>query len=99
MTQLLRALSQPPHHRRAALAGDRRLASVRPRAEGNGVAEWFIKQLKEQLLWCERFATVAQADAAVRAFCRRFRDEWIVERLGYRTPAEAYAAFIAERAA
>lgn len=67
--------------------------------EGNGVAEWFIKQLKEQLLWCERFASVAEADAAVRTFCRKFRDEWIVERLGYRTPAEAYAAFIAERAA
>jgi putative transposase len=67
--------------------------------EGNGVAEWFIKQLKEQLLWCERFATVAEAAVAVRAFCERFRQEWIVERLGYRTPAEAYAAFIAERAA
>ena len=67
--------------------------------EGNGVAEWFIRQLKEQLLWCERFATVAEADAAVRAFCKTFRDEWIVERLGYRTPAEAYATFIAERAA
>ena len=67
--------------------------------EGNGVAEWFIKQLKEQVLWCERFTTVAEADEAVRAFCRKFRDEWIVERLGYRTPAEAYAAFIAERAA
>ncbi len=67
--------------------------------EGNGVAEWFIKQLKEQVLWCERFATVAEADAAVRAFCRKFREQWIVERLGYRTPAETYAAFIAARAA
>jgi len=67
--------------------------------EGNGMAEWFIKQLKEQILWCERFATVEEADRAVREFCRRFREEWIVERLGYRTPAEAYAAFIAERAA
>ena len=67
--------------------------------EGNGVSEWFIKQLKEQVLWCERFATVEEAREAVRAFCRKFRDEWIVERLGYRTPAEAYAAFIASRAA
>jgi len=67
--------------------------------EGNGVSEWFIKQLKEQVLWCHRFATVAETRKAVRAFCRRFRDEWIVERLGYRTPAEAYAAFIAQRAA
>lgn len=63
------------------------------------MAEWFITQLKEQVLWCERFATVEEANAAVREFCRRFREEWIVERLGYRTPAEAYAAFIAERAA
>lgn len=42
---------------------------------------------------------MAEADAAVRAFCRKFPDEWIVARLGYRTAAEAYAAFIAERAA
>ncbi len=63
------------------------------------MAEWFIRQLKEQVLWCERFATVAEAREAVRAFCLKFRSEWIVEPLGYRTPAEAYAAFIAERAA
>lgn len=67
--------------------------------EGNGMSEWFIRQLKEQVLWCQRFATVTEARAAVRAFCQKFRDQWIVERLGYRTPAEAYAAFIAERAA
>ncbi len=42
----------------------------------------------------ERFITVAEADAAVRAFCRVFRDEWIVDRL-YCAPAEAYAAFAA----
>jgi hypothetical protein len=66
--------------------------------EGNGGAEGFIKQFKEQVLWCERSATVVEADAAVRAFCRRFRDEWVFERLSYRTPAEAYASFIAERA-
>lgn len=51
------------------------------------------------VLWCVRFASVAEADAAVRMFCRKFRDEWIVDRLGYRTPAEAYAAFVAARAA
>ncbi len=67
--------------------------------EGNGMAEWFIRQLKEQVLWCEHFATVAEAREAVRAFCLKFRSEWIVERLGYRTPAEAYAAFMAKRAA
>ena len=58
-----------------------------------------FKQLKEQVLWCERFTTVEAADQAVREFCRKFREEWIVERLGYRTPADAYAAFIAKEAA
>ncbi len=67
--------------------------------EGNGMAEWFIRQLKEQVLWCQRLATVAEAREAVRAFCKRFREEWIVERLGYRTPAEAYAAFMTKKAA
>ncbi len=60
---------------------------------------WFIRQLKEQLLWCRRFATAAEAREVVRAFCKKFRQEWIVERLGYRTPAEAYAAFMATKAA
>jgi hypothetical protein len=36
--------------------------------QGNGVAERFIRTLKEQLLWVERFATVADLLEALHAF-------------------------------
>lgn len=62
--------------------------------EGNGVAEWFNRQLKEQVLWTRRFRTLDEARQAVREFVDRFNREWLVERLGYRSPEEAYAAFL-----
>ncbi len=39
------------------------------------MAERVIRQLQEWAPWCERFATVEEANAAVRAFCWRFREE------------------------
>jgi transposase InsO family protein len=59
--------------------------------EGNGVAERFIRTLKENLLWVEHFATVAESIAALRVFKRRYNEQWLIERHGYRTPAQARA--------
>jgi transposase InsO family protein len=69
--------------------------------EGNGVAEWFIKMLKQNLLWLEPFATVADLQAALAAFKRRYNEEWLIERHGYRTPSQVRRDFLArqERAA
>lgn len=63
--------------------------------QGNGCAERFIRTLKEQLLWVEAFATVEDLRRALLAFKERYNHEWLIERLGYRTPAAARAAFIA----
>ena len=54
--------------------------------EGNGVAERFIRTLKENLLWVRHFATVAELVEALREFKRRYNEQWLIERHGYRTP-------------
>jgi transposase InsO family protein len=57
--------------------------------ETNGCVERFIQTLKEQLLWIERFESFEQLRCAVRDFARLYNREWLLERHGYRTPAEA----------
>ncbi len=55
--------------------------------EGNGVAERFIRTLKENLLWVRTFKTIEELRAALIAFARRYNETWLVERHGYKTPA------------
>jgi putative transposase len=57
--------------------------------EGNGIAERFIRTLKENLLWVRHFATVAELLEALREFKRRYNEQWLIERHGYRTPGQA----------
>jgi putative transposase len=66
--------------------------------ETNGCAEKAIQTLKEQVLWVERFDTLEQLRAAVRAFGRRFNAEWLIERHGFRTPTEAREHLIRQAA-
>jgi putative transposase len=67
--------------------------------EGNGCAERFIRTLKEQLLWIERFATVEDLRVALLAFKDRYNREWLIERHGHHPPAAVRAAFAADTAA
>ena len=57
--------------------------------EGNGVAERFIRTLKENLLWVRHFATVVELIEALQAFKRRYNAQWLIERHGFRTPSQA----------
>jgi transposase InsO family protein len=57
--------------------------------EGNGIAERFIRTLKENLLWVRSFATVAELVEALREFRRRYNEQGLIERHGYRTPSQA----------
>ncbi len=59
--------------------------------EGNGCAERFIRTLKENLLWIRRFATVEELRVALLAFQRTYNQGWIIERHGYKTPAQVRA--------
>src|SRR5271170_3028234 len=55
--------------------------------EGNGVAERFIRTLKENLLWVRSFKTIEELRAELVAFARRYNETWLVARHGYKTPA------------
>jgi len=59
--------------------------------EGNGCIERFFRTLKEQLLWVRRFRDLEELRTALIEFRDRYNHHWIVERLGYRTPAQARA--------
>lgn len=64
--------------------------------EGNGCIERFFRTLKEQLLWVRRFRDLEELRAALAEFKDRYNNHWIVERLGYRTPAQARLDFTVE---
>jgi putative transposase len=57
--------------------------------EGNGVAERSIRTLEENLLWVHHFATVVELIEALRQFQRRYNEQWLIGRHGYRTPSQA----------
>ena len=63
--------------------------------EGNGCAERVIRTLKEQLLWINTFSTVEQLRLALLAWAERYNREWLIERHGFKPPAEARRAFYA----
>ena len=46
---------------------------------------------KEQCLYLHRFRTLEEARQVIAAFIARYNHEWLIERLGYRTPAHARA--------
>jgi putative transposase len=59
--------------------------------EGNGVAERFIRTLKEQLLWVRTFDTVEELRLALLEFKERYNRAWLCERHGHPTPAAVRA--------
>lgn len=66
--------------------------------EGNGVAERFIRTLKEQLLWLRTFDTVEELRLALLDFKERYNREWLCERHGHQTPALVRARCLGQAA-
>jgi putative transposase len=58
--------------------------------ETNGCAERWIRTLKEQCLWAELHDSVDQLRQAVARFVETYNTQWLIGRLGHRTPKEAY---------
>lgn len=56
--------------------------------EGNGIAERFIRTLKEQLLWVRPFRTVEELRHALQTWLATYNEQWLVERHGFRAPAQ-----------
>ena len=65
--------------------------------EGNGCIERFFRPLKEQVLWVRRFRDLEELRAALIEFRDRYNNYWILERLDYRTPAQARRDFPLEQ--
>lgn len=59
--------------------------------EGNGIAERFIRTLKENLLWVRTFETAEELRLALLDFKRLYNENWLLERHGWRTPAQVRA--------
>jgi putative transposase len=60
--------------------------------EGNGCAERFIRTLKENLLWVQSFDTLEALRHALLAFRETYNTAWLIERLGFQSPAAARQA-------
>jgi transposase InsO family protein len=63
--------------------------------ETNGVAERFIRTLKEQIVFGRIYQNIEAVRAAVRAYVERYNQHWLMEKNGYRSPAETRRAWMA----
>jgi len=83
------------HHFQAEIAflGIESSPSFVKAPEGNGVAERFIRTLKEQLLWVRTFDTVEELRQALLEFKDRYNRHWLLQRHRYATPAQVRAAY------
>lgn len=54
----------------------------------NGVAERFIRTLKEQVIYGVTYATVEDLRQALRTFVETYNREWMVARHGHRSPLQ-----------
>jgi putative transposase len=57
--------------------------------EGNGCIERFFRTLKEQLLWVQHFDTIEELRQALLAFKETYNQNWLIERLGFKSPRQA----------
>jgi transposase InsO family protein len=64
--------------------------------ECNGCAERWIKTLKEQCLWARTYRTIDELRVAVASFVETYNNQWLIERLGHRTPRETYRQWLAD---
>lgn len=67
--------------------------------EGNGIAERFIRTLKEQLLWVRTFCTVEELRVGLQAWLVTYNEQWLVERHGFRSPAQVRRDLLATQEA
>ena len=71
-----------------AWLGIRSTASYVGEPECNGVAERFIRTLKEECLYLHDFESLEEAREVIGEFIEKYNRGWLLERYGYRTPAE-----------
>ena len=57
--------------------------------ETNGVAERFNRTLKEQAIYGRVFRNIQEVRLAVAEFIKKYNQQWLIGKLGYRSPAQA----------
>jgi len=62
----------------------------------NGVAERFIRTLKEQVIFGRVFKNLQEVREAVRRFVDTYNREWLVEKNGFKSPWQARAQWLAQ---
>jgi transposase InsO family protein len=65
----------------------------------NGVAERFYRTLKEQAIYGRNYRTVEEVRTAVADFMDRYNQQWLVEKLGFKSPRQAFEEFKLKMAA
>lgn len=58
--------------------------------ETNGVAERFYRTLKEQVIYGRTYRTIEELRIAISGFIERYNKYWLVEKLGFKSPQQAY---------
>ena len=59
----------------------------------NGVAERFIRTLKEQAIYGRTFNTMEEVRQAVAEFVELYNESWLIEKNGYLSPRQAREAY------
>ena len=65
----------------------------------NGVAERFNRTLKDQILEGRVFRNIDEVREAVGRFVDLYNEQWLLEKLGYKSPAEARQEYLRTRRA
>ncbi len=58
--------------------------------ETNGVAERFYRTLKEQVIYGRTYRIIEELRIALADFIERYNKYWLVEKLGFKSPRQAY---------
>ena len=57
-----------------------------------------MRTLKEQCIYLHQFESLEEVRRIIGEFIARYNAEWLIERLGHRTPAQARAEALARAA-
>jgi len=97
-------MDRGPQYTAHQFLGELRWLGIRPtpsyvgEPECNGIMERWIRTLKEECVYLHDFATLAEARQVISEFVERYNRAWLLERHGYRTPAEVRRALTRQAA-
>jgi transposase InsO family protein len=97
-------MDRGPQYTAHQFLGELRWLGTRPtpsyvgEPECNGIMERWIRTLKEECVYLHDFATLEEVRQVIGEFVERYNGAWLLERHGYRTPAEVRRALTRQAA-